>query len=135
MADIRKFTGYTAQDGSPHATLKLATDYSRDLKVKTALQVFKGVEIGTQFATDSEAYSMPTWLLANKDAIQAAFSQTVLTRKPRVSKPKVAPSPVVKAAIDAASTSPVTAAVDAKATKAAYLAQEAHAGIMDLVED
>lgn len=120
MADIKKFTGYTAQDNSTHATLKAATDYSRDLKVKAALQVFGGntVDVDTSDETD-----MPTWLFNNKDAVLAAFNQTVLTRKPRVAKPKASPSAVVLQPLNSLA-----------ALKNAPVPAAAHAGVFDLAE-
>lgn len=90
MADIKKFTGYIAPDGSTHDTIKKATDYTRELKIKEALALFKGTlnEDSCWVGSDGQgpvvcADDLPAFLYANKDAIIAAFNPEVLLRAPR----------------------------------------------------
>lgn len=94
VADVRRFTGYVAADGSHHATLKAAAAVSLEVKTRAALDaVFADV---TQF-TDAEVYrpyedddtcviavkDMPKFIYANRVAILAALNQEVSLRKPR----------------------------------------------------
>lgn len=107
-ADIRKFTGFIAPDGTTHDTLKKASDYTKELKVKAALAAFANVmpysNIGV--ITDGEdgngsavvyASNLPEFLLAHRAEILAAFNQEVTLRVPRKIKEvksKVAPEMV-----------------------------------------
>lgn len=98
MADIKKFTGYIATDGSTHETLAKAQKYADELKIKEALKTAfpegclkddknaHDVDGGRYLALDDS--SIPDWLFANRDAITAAFNQKARTRAPR--KPKAA---------------------------------------------
>ena len=96
MADIKKFTGYVAQDGSTHNSLKAATDHARDLKIKAALEDFNLVTNAANAGVVEDergnaviyAGDLPAFLFAHKADILAAFNQDVLTRKKREAKPK-----------------------------------------------
>lgn len=91
MADIKRFTGFIAPDGSTHDTIKKATEYTRELKIKEALADFALVlpEVNVGVAKDGAGNhavyvsDLPAFLLAHKDDIQAAFNQDVLLRAPR----------------------------------------------------
>jgi hypothetical protein len=92
-ADIRRFTGFLAPDGSTHESLKKATDYTRDLKIKAALADFALVTSANPGVTEDErgstviyAEDLPIFLLAHKADILAAFAQDVLMRAPRQSR-------------------------------------------------
>ena len=95
-ADIKRFTGFIAPDGSTHDTLKKATDHTRELKIKEALQQFANIEaaVDTGVSHDDRdntvvfADDMPSFLFAHQEAILAAFNQEVLLRKKREPKPK-----------------------------------------------
>lgn len=94
VADIRRFTGFIAPDGTTHDSIKKATDYTRDLKIKAALADFALVIPGANegVTTDDEdgrgnpviyVEDLPAFLLAHKADILAAFAQDVLMRAPR----------------------------------------------------
>lgn len=98
MADIKRFTGFIAPDGSTHETLKKATDYTRELKVKEALKDFANIksEDTPEFQTGVDAegdqfvyvQDLPLFLYTYKEKILAAFNQDVLMRKKREPKAK-----------------------------------------------
>lgn len=94
MADVRKFTGFIAIDNTHHNTMKAASDHTREVKIKAALEQFKVSDSPlaerpedntkkTVFLSD-----MPTWLYENREAIKAAFAQDVVIRAPRTKKLK-----------------------------------------------
>jgi hypothetical protein len=128
MADIKKFTGYIAPDGSTHDTVKKATDHTRALKIKAALKAAFNDEtididqIGVSECDRGGAVILPgelaDWLLANQTKIEACFNQDVLMRKKRESKPRLAKTGVVPPFV------PVEVPSGAPA----------HAGVMDLDE-
>ena len=102
MADIRKFTGFIAPDGSTHDTIGKATAHTRNLKVKEALQKqFGNVTPGTHGNSVSQddrdnfviyPEQLPEFLFTHRDAIAACFKQDVKLRESR--KPKAsAPAP------------------------------------------
>jgi hypothetical protein len=102
-ADIKKFVGYTAIDGSAHDTLKSATDYTRDYKIKEALKSFSAFDSSKAGVTvDSDGDSavfveeLPEFLFAHREAIMAAFKQDVNMRKPRTLTPKKPKTVVVR---------------------------------------
>lgn len=103
MAEVKKFSGYTAIDGSAHNTKKEAIEYSRDIKIKAALDA-----IVTGFVAknpdESGGYFVPelgvaallesnlaTWLTENRVTLLAAFNQDVKMRAPRAPKKPAAP--------------------------------------------
>lgn len=94
MSDIKKFTGFIAPDGSTHSTMKKASAYTFDLKVKAALGEFAniqaelnpGVEETTGGLTVVHAADMPEFLFSHRDAILSAFKPEITTRKKRVAK-------------------------------------------------
>jgi hypothetical protein len=92
-ADIRKFTGFLAPDGSTHETVKKAIEYTRDLKVKEALADFGLVTPeSSEGVSDGEngyvihVENLPAFLAAHRADIELAFNQEVSMRSPR--KPK-----------------------------------------------
>lgn len=90
MADVKRFTGFIAVDGSTHTSAKAAIEHSRVVKTQAALKDKFGnlmvVETG-----DSEAgVSLDDFIYANRDSILASLNQEVLTRKKRTPKVKVA---------------------------------------------
>lgn len=106
IADIRKFTGFIAPDGTTHDTLKKATEYTRYLKVKLALADFALVSqetnVGVSQTDEGSAVvfttDLPAFLLAHREDILAAFNQDVSLRAPK--KPKVkAPAAATAAAL------------------------------------
>jgi hypothetical protein len=98
MADVKKFTGFIAIDGSTHSSFKSASDHSRLVKIQSALsEKFSGLEVTDTTVPDElpdgDPVSMPDFIFANRDAILAALTQEVLTRKKRTPKtPKAADS-------------------------------------------
>lgn len=100
-ADIKKFTGFIAPDGSTHDTIKKATEYTKNLKVKEALAATLGESItpathGSSVSQDDRDMfvvyprNMPDFLLENREMILAAFNQDVTLRAPRKKKAPVA---------------------------------------------
>ena len=91
MADIKRFTGFIAPDGTTHDNLKKATEYTQRLKIKEALAEFSKVipEVNPGVTETDSGYvgvlagDIPVFLLAHKDDILAAFNQEVLMRAPR----------------------------------------------------
>lgn len=116
MADIEKFTGYKAIDGSTHKTAKAAILHTREVKIKTALASTFKLPIAnatgvTELATGERVVfgqDVPDFLYANRDAISAAFKQDVSLRAPRTKKAKPAgvAAPPVSAGPAAGSTEP-----------------------------
>lgn len=96
MADVKKFTGFLAIDNSTHTSFKSASDHSRQVKIQAALgEKFSGLEVNDKVASGElpvgDPVSMPDFIYANRDAILAALTQEVLTRKKRTPKaPKAA---------------------------------------------
>lgn len=91
-ADIRKFTGFIAADGSTHESMTKARAHADDLKIKAALTAsFKTLDHGQAavYQPDGTAglavheNDMPEWLFANRVAIMAALSVRATTRAPR----------------------------------------------------
>lgn len=101
MADIKRFTGFIAIDGSTHDSLGKATSHTKDVKIKTALEEFaKGVAADpvhfTKDDRDNDVLypeNLPDFLAAYRVQIMAAYNQTVVMREPR---PKKATVPAVK---------------------------------------
>ncbi len=100
MADIKRFTGFIAPDGTTHSSLTAATNYTRELKIKEALAEFASIksEDTPEFQTGIDAAGdqiirvedLPLFLRVYKDKILAAFNQDVQMRAPRKAKlPKV----------------------------------------------
>jgi len=94
-ADIRRFTGFIAPDGTTHDSIKKATDHTRDLKIKAALADFAlvALEVNEGVSTHEGhlvifTEDLPAFLLAHKADILAAFNQDVLMRAPRQFKAK-----------------------------------------------
>lgn len=116
MADVKKFTGFIAIDGSTHTTSKSAVEHSRQVKIQRALaEKFTGPVVldgGDNAPTyeDQEPLGMPDFIYANRDAILACLNQDVLTRKKR--------APNKAKAADAANgaTATATPAAEAEAT-------------------
>lgn len=94
MADIRRFTGFIAPDGTTHDTIKKATEYTRDLKVKEALSEFAAAPIGNGVSETDRGGAViyvgdiPEFLLFYKDKIKTAYNQDVVMRAPRKPKPE-----------------------------------------------
>lgn len=105
MADIRKFSGFIAPDGTAHASLAAATVHTRNLKTKQALTGFAETLVGSVDLSSDESGNpviypdeLPDFLIANRDVILAAFNQEVNMRSPRGSrKKKVDPSTITLA--------------------------------------
>lgn len=91
-ADIRKFTGFIAADGSTHESMTKARAHADDLKIKSALTASFS-KLNTSQAsvyqpdgTDGHVVhenDMADWLFANRVAITAALSVRATTRAPR----------------------------------------------------
>lgn len=97
MAEIRKFTGFIAPDGSTHDTIKKATEHTRNLKIKAALdKAFGNAVPGNQPLIQQDdrdlfvlpADFIPQFIFDNREAILACFKQDVKLRESR--KPKAA---------------------------------------------
>lgn len=112
MADISKFNGYMASDGTPHKTKKAVIAYMLDLKTKAALAVIASgfgtapqpnpYFDGTACVNVLTEVNLATWLAANRDAIMAAFTQDVRTRRPGSGRKKaVATSPATTETVPA----------------------------------
>lgn len=94
VADIKRFTGFIAPDGSTHDSIKKATDYTRELKIKAALADFALVTSHNPGVSETDAVGgnavyvedLPAFLLAHRADILAAFNQDVLMRAPRQSR-------------------------------------------------
>ena len=88
MSDVKKFTGYTATDGTHHKTMKEAVDHSREVKTRAALQeAFGGMEV-----LDAEGRGpLAHFLYENREQVLASLSQEVLLRKKRTRKGSVTP--------------------------------------------
>lgn len=93
-ADVRRFTGYIAADGSHHATLKAAAAVSLEVKTRAALQEVFGkkstipdpslLEIPEGWVEPVISVAdLPSFLYDNRTAILAALNQEVSLRKPR----------------------------------------------------
>ena len=111
MSDIRRFTGFLAPDGSTHDTEKKAIEYTRQFKIRAALdERFKGFEVGEDGSADIKAAA--DFIFEQRAAILACLNPEVLTRKkrtprvPKDAKPVVAAAPAVVA--PAAVAAPVT---------------------------
>jgi hypothetical protein len=94
MAEVTKFTGYLASDGSTHHSMKAAVAKTTEIKVKAALKEFsdKHLNATTMIVNEpsesGDGYiDLATFLYVYKDAITEAFNQSVILRSPR--KPKV----------------------------------------------
>jgi hypothetical protein len=110
MADIKRFTGFIAPDGTTHSSLTAATNYTNELKVKESLSQFafavatddedSTVSITSEGNNAVYVEDLPKFLLENRDAILAAFGQKATLRAPRGSKKKAVASkaPFVAAA-------------------------------------
>lgn len=101
MADVKKFTGFIAIDGSTHTTSKSAVEHSRQVKIQKALaDKFSGMCVDSLIATETpeDFVDLPTFIYANRDSILACLNQDVLTRKKRTPNKAKA----VEAANDAA---------------------------------
>lgn len=97
MSDIKKFTGFIAIDGSTHSTLKSAQDYTRDFKIRKALEEkFANLSITSEGA--DTGVSVADFIIANMDAIKAALNPEVLLRKKRT--PKAKPAKTEEVTID-----------------------------------
>lgn len=86
MADVKKFTGFIAVDGSTHTTSKSAVEHSRQVKIQKALaEKFSNLCVDSLVMTEisEEPVDLPTFIYANRDAILACLNQDVLTRKKR----------------------------------------------------
>jgi hypothetical protein len=112
-ADIEKFSGFRAKDGTTHATLKAATEHMQNVKVREALNALAlidedlpGVTLddrGNPVVTEA---TLGEFLFVNRAAIMACYKQEVrirsqpATRKPRSDKgtKKVAPATAPSAA-------------------------------------
>lgn len=139
MADIKKFSGYTAIDGKPFDTLKGATDYSREIKVKLALETsfsegsFHACDTGVcedeRGGTVIYPEAMPAWLYANRVAIMAAFKQDVLMRAPRKPRDPAAPPRAAKVKVVPAS---IAGLVVPPAPRKSGMSE--HPGVLDLDE-
>ena len=98
MADIKRFTGFIAPDGSTHASLTAATIYTNDLKVKAALADFTLLTPESSKGLCHDDYGqvvilikdLPEFLAGHKDDILAAFGQKATLRAPRGTKVKKA---------------------------------------------
>jgi hypothetical protein len=96
MSDVKRFTGFIAVDGSTHNTLKQATEHSREVKVKKALatafaaNVVTPADVPEHELTAEQIVPLDEFIFKNREAILAALSQQVTTRKPRT--PKVKPA-------------------------------------------
>lgn len=96
-ADIKRFTGFIAPDGSTHDSIKKATDYTRELKIKEALAEFLKVTPETNPGVNKDphgelaiyVHTLPDFLFHHKADILAAFNQDVLMRAPRQVKKRV----------------------------------------------
>ncbi|UUZ75453.1 hypothetical protein LP414_27440 [Polaromonas sp. P1(28)-13] len=90
MADIKRFTGFIAPDGSTHDTIKKATEHAKAVKVKDALVAeFTNITPHTHGNNVTEddvgmfvvgSADMPMFLLDNRERILACFNQEVLLR-------------------------------------------------------
>lgn len=93
MADVKRFTGFIAIDGSTHTSAKAAIEHSRAVKIQNALKEKFGNLIVAEPVTTAEIASedvnLADFIYANREAILAALNQEVLTRKKRgPNKPK-----------------------------------------------
>lgn len=102
MADVKRFTGFIAIDGTTHTNAKAAIEHSRQVKTQTALKEKFGNLMVTEGdgAVEGEGISLDDFIYANRDMILAALNQEVLTRKKRTPKAKAAP--VVEAVVEEA---------------------------------
>lgn len=113
---IGVFKGATANDGSVHATLKLAMEHSRNAVIKSALLALAaevsqaantvGVAVpGVEYMATSDTEGSPVinldnlnangladFLFANRTEIMAALTQEVRVRKPYVRAKKIVPA-------------------------------------------
>jgi hypothetical protein len=94
MADVKKFNGYTAIDGTAHSSLKAALAHTTDVKVRAALtgmfaslapddaeEVVRIISIGG--VSKSVVVDIPRFLMENREAIQEAYAHKALLRTPR----------------------------------------------------
>lgn len=105
MADIKKFTGFIAPDGSLHDTAAKASAYTKELKAKEALkELFAGMEFPEErfpeiYQDDrgNEVIAFPDLrpmleriVFENRAAIVKAFEQNVKLRDRKPNKKKAA---------------------------------------------
>lgn len=97
MADIKRFTGFIAPDGSTHTSMKKATEHTTAIKVLEALKkdfgeisshthgenVRDGLNDGTPGVSCED---MPMFLLDNREKIEACFAASATLRAPRQKK-------------------------------------------------
>lgn len=97
MADIKRFTGFIAIDGSTHDTLAKATAHTKEVKIGLALKEF-AVAVSSNpvgFSVDDRdnhvlyPEDLPNFLLKHRVAIQAAFNQSVVMRDAKSGKKAV----------------------------------------------
>lgn len=98
MADVKKFTGYTASDGTHHDSFKKASDHTVLVKIKEALKAKfasptpanHGSSVSQDDRDNFVIYpeSVVDFLFDNRAAILEALTQSVTKRAPR--KPRVA---------------------------------------------
>lgn len=95
MADIRKFTGFQAVDGSFHKTRKEAIEHSDAVKVRASLGEFAASVEGEECPEDE---AVDEWLYRHRVAISAAYGQKTQLRAapkgPRKPRKKTAPAPL-----------------------------------------
>ena len=100
-ADVTKFTGFLAVDGTTHKTSKEAVEHSRNVKLVNqattlAVKLFSAAEDSPGFSRPvgsidfaiADADGLTELLIANRDAIIAALTPEVHMRKPRTKKVK-----------------------------------------------
>lgn len=114
MADIKKFTGFIAPDGSTHKTASDAIAYTRDLKIKEALNIAaQSMHLRNRDDRDHACLypdDIAEFLIENMDAIQKAFSQSVVLRdRAKPKKAKKVPVDVAPSVTFNVDTSSITA--------------------------
>lgn len=137
MPDIKKFTGFITPDGLTHTSIKAATEHTRDLKAKEAIELLVkntcALEQPNISATDDGsvvifADQVASYLLHNKTAILAAFNPEITTRKKRTAS---VPDPAkVAAKAKPKVAEKVEAAVDT--TESPLMGAKQHEGVLNL---
>ena len=100
MADIKRFTGYIAPDGSTHDTLKKATEHTQSIKIKEALHIeFSNLSLERHgpsaingfdgIPAHVESADMAMFLYENMNKILACYDQKAILRAPRKPKKKM----------------------------------------------
>jgi hypothetical protein len=129
MADIRKFTGFVAIDGTTHTTIKAAIEHTRAFKIKEALKAFEPLLACSKKSEESGVdeddggnlaiypSGLPAFLFNNREAIMAAFNQEAVIRAPRKTRsPKENAGSTTDAAISAQAAAAIADAAAAAAS-------------------